>query len=89
MSETYREENEINEVEAQKDKDIQLILELRQLKWALENEGYLPTIDEAIARIVRKWEITDDIDWDNERNMELELDHADENAPAEDNDPIQ
>lgn len=33
--------------------------------------------------------IEHDIDWDNERMMELENDHADELESAEDNDPIQ
>jgi hypothetical protein len=89
MSETYKEENEINAVEQQKDKDIQLILELKKLKWSLEQDGYLPTLDEAIVRIMRKWEVEDDFDWAHDRNCELERDHADEFEPAEDNDPIQ
>lgn len=51
MSETYREENEINEVDFRLTKD--------------------------------------EFDWEHDRNCELENDHADELAPAEDNDPIQ
>ena len=51
MSETYREENEINEAEFSLTKD--------------------------------------DFDWEQDRLQELERDHADELAPAEDNDPIQ
>ena len=52
---TYSKENEINEVEMQKQKDIDLSLELQKLKWALEQDGYVPSIEEAIARIARKW----------------------------------
>jgi hypothetical protein len=52
---TYSKENEINEVEMQKDFDIKMILELKKIQFNLKNEGYLPTIDEAIARIARKW----------------------------------
>jgi hypothetical protein len=75
MTETYREENEINEVEMQKQKDIDLILELKKLDWALKQDGYLPTIDEAIARIARKWEVDfegDDNDDCRECNDDLE-----------------
>jgi hypothetical protein len=53
--ETYSKENEINEIEMQKDFDIKMILELKKIQFNLKNEGYLPTIDEAIARIASKW----------------------------------
>jgi hypothetical protein len=51
MSETYREENEINEAEF-------------KLESAEEHETTPSAGDE--------------IDWEHERNMELEADHADE-----------
>jgi hypothetical protein len=68
--ETYKKENELNEVEMQKDKDIDMILELKKIEWALKNEGYLPTIDEAINRIAKKWAKEDD----EEETMESMMD---------------
>lgn len=68
--ETYKQQNEINEVEAQKDFDIKMILELKKIQWNLKNEGYLPTIDEAIARIASKW-AKDEVE---EENMESMMD---------------
>ena len=52
---TYKKENEVNEVELQKDFDIKMILELKRIEFALKQEGLIPTIDEAIQKIASKW----------------------------------
>lgn len=75
---TYSKENELNEVEMQKQKDIDLILELKKLKWALEQDGYIPTLDEAMARIARKWEKQDDEDETMESMMDDNSDEIEE-----------
>ncbi len=37
------------------EKDRQLILDLKRLEWDLKKEGLIPTIDEAIKLIARKY----------------------------------
>ena len=79
---TYSKENELNEVEMQKQKDIDLILELKKLDWALKQDGYLPTIDEAIARIARKWEVdVEEEDNDDCRECDDDLEDVSDNYP--------
>jgi hypothetical protein len=79
---TYAKENEINEVEAIKDFDIKMILELKKIKFNLENEGYIPSIDEAIARIASKW-AKDEVEEDNDdcREIDEDLETSDDSYP--------
>jgi predicted RND superfamily exporter protein len=59
--------------------DAKMVLELKKLKWVIENEGYIPSINEAIIRIVGKYEDEE------EESMESLMDDAsdDEEDPHE------
>ena len=82
MTETYREENELNQIEMQKDFDIKMILELKKIKFNLVNEGYVPSIDEAIGRIASKWAKDEmEEDTDDCRECDDDLENISDNYP--------
>ena len=47
-----------------------MVLELKKLAWNIENEGYIPSINEAIIRIMARYEEED------EETMESLMDDA-------------
>ena len=63
----------------QKDFDARMVLELKKLAWVIENEGYIPSINEAIIRIMARHEEI------NEETMESLMDDTsdDEEEPHE------